>query len=61
MRLLLAVIYTALAVGANPGLSGMAQADPVLAGLRAGDMRKLVVHADPKVVSQVAFRDPAGW
>ncbi|MDO9526295.1 MAG: TlpA disulfide reductase family protein [Gemmobacter sp.] len=55
MRLLLSVIYTALALGANPGL-----ADPDLMALREGDMRKLVVHSEPKAVSAVAFQDPAG-
>lgn len=51
MRLIrLAVLYTALALGANA-----AAADPALEALRDGSMKKLVFHAEPKPVTDVAF------
>jgi thiol-disulfide isomerase/thioredoxin len=44
MRVLLAVLYTLALIGATP-----AAADPVAAeAARAGDMRKLVIHAAPQ-------------
>lgn len=60
MRLVLATIYTALALGANPALVSPAFADPALEALRVGDMRKLVVHPAPLAVPDTAFSDPAG-
>lgn len=51
MRLIrLAVLYTALLLGANS-----AAADPALEALRDGSMKKLVFHAEPKPVTDVAF------
>lgn len=48
---LLALVYTALALCAN-----IAGADTAtLEGLREGDMKKLVFHAEPKPVSQGEF------
>jgi thiol-disulfide isomerase/thioredoxin len=46
----LAAVYTALALGANP-----AWADPALAALRNGEMRKLVVHAEPQPAGESVF------
>lgn len=51
MRLFrLAVLYTALVLGANTAL-----ADPALEALRQGDMKKLVFHSDPQPVSDAVF------
>lgn len=51
MRLLrLAVLYTALALGANTAL-----ADPALEALRDGTMKKLMFHSEPKPVTDAAF------
>jgi thiol-disulfide isomerase/thioredoxin len=44
MRKMLAVLYTALAIGANPALAGDA------ATLREGDMKKLAIHDAPQAV-----------
>lgn len=55
-RILSAVLYTALAFGANAATPGKAE----LEALREGSMKKLVVHADPAVVSDTAFRDDSG-
>jgi len=53
-RVLLAVLYTALSLGANP--QGAQAADPAaLADLREGSMQKLVLHDTPKAVSDVTF------
>lgn len=49
------VVYMALAAGANP-----AAADPALAAMRDGDMRKLVVHDAPQEVSDAVFTDRDG-
>ena len=47
-----ALIYTALAFGANTAMA----ADPAqLAALREGDMKKLTFHSAPKPVSEAAF------
>jgi thiol-disulfide isomerase/thioredoxin len=55
-RFLFAAVYTLAALGANA-----AAADPArLAPLLEGDMRKLVLHAEPRPVSQVPFTDRAG-
>jgi thiol-disulfide isomerase/thioredoxin len=55
MRVLMsAVLYIALAAGANA-------ADPAdLAALREGSMQKLVVHDTPQPVSDAAFTTPDG-
>ncbi|WP_096784659.1 TlpA disulfide reductase family protein [Rhodobacter sp. CZR27] len=44
LRLLFAVIYTALTFGANGAAAGPAEA----AAMRTGDMRKLVIHDAPR-------------
>lgn len=51
-------VYTALLLGANPSLA----AGPDITGLRAGDMRKLIVHDTPQSTSNAAFylADDAG-
>jgi thiol-disulfide isomerase/thioredoxin len=53
------MLYAAFALGANPVL-----ADPIdlsaIAELRAGDMQKLVVHSEPKEMSDAGFYDEAG-
>jgi thiol-disulfide isomerase/thioredoxin len=51
MRKFLAVLYTALALGANPALSGD------VAALREGDMKKLALHATPTEVPEAIFLD----
>lgn len=58
-QVLVALVYTALALGANAaGATDMA----ALEALRAGDMKKLVFHTAPKPVSEAAFarEDGAG-
>ncbi len=56
-RLWSAVLYTALAFGANAALA----ADiPALEALRDGSLKKLVFHANPAPVPDVAFTDPEG-
>ncbi len=55
MRLVLAaVLYTALAFGAN------AATQAELEALREGSMLKLVVHAEPSAVPDTAFGDAGG-
>ncbi|WP_102225582.1 TlpA family protein disulfide reductase [Acidimangrovimonas sediminis] len=61
----IAVLYTALALGANalavlPAAAAMAPAVASADGLRAGDMKKLSLHADPKPVPDIAFQDADG-
>jgi len=51
-KLLLALVYTALGLGANPALA--ADAD-IIAPLIAGDMKKLALHPSPKATSSAAF------
>ncbi|EEB84086.1 redoxin [Roseobacter sp. GAI101] len=48
---MLALVYTALAVGANPSFGQSVD----IAALRDGDMKKLVVHDAPVATSTVAF------
>ncbi len=55
-KLRFAVLYTALALGANAAAADTA----ALEALRDGDMKKLVFHAEPQLVSEVAFTDPDG-
>lgn len=50
-NLVLALMYTALIAGANPAAADMSD----LAGLRAGDMKKLVIHETPVATSGAAF------
>jgi len=56
--LMLALVYTALSVGANPALAD----GPDIVSLRDGDMKKLVVHDAPTSASNAAFNlaDDAG-
>ena len=56
MRKILAVLYTALAIGANPALPGAAMAGDV-AALRDGDMKKLALHESPADVPAAIFLD----
>ncbi|MEM8553583.1 MAG: TlpA disulfide reductase family protein [Pseudomonadota bacterium] len=49
-RVLVAALYTALLAGANAAV-----ADPAIADLREGSMKKLVVHSDPKPSSVAQF------
>lgn len=51
-KLLLALVYTALTLGANPALA--ADAD-IIAPLVAGDMKKLALHPSPKATSSAPF------
>lgn len=57
-KLVAALIYTALVVGANPALADI---DAAIA-LRDGDMKKLVFHTTPQAASNAAFQraDDAG-
>ena len=48
----LAALYTALVMGAN---TGAAQDLDALTDIRAGDMRKLIVHSEPSRSSDAAF------
>ena len=50
-KVMLALVYTALAVGANPSFGQSTD----IAALRDGDMKKLVVHDAPVATSTVAF------
>ncbi len=51
-KLVAALIYTALVVGANPALADI---DAAIA-LRDGDMKKLVFHTTPQAASNAAFQ-----
>ncbi len=51
-----AVLYTALALGANIASAGNGD----LEALRQGTMKKLVFNSAPKDVPQIAVRDPEG-
>ncbi len=51
-----AVLYTALAVGANAALGGTAE----LEGLKDGSMKKLMFSAAPDAVPDTVFADAAG-
>jgi len=51
LRKFLAVVYTALAIGANPALAGD------LADLREGDMKKLALHSEAAAVPEAVFLD----
>ncbi|MGI3169190.1 TlpA disulfide reductase family protein [Pseudooceanicola sp. C21-150M6] len=54
-KLLTALLYTGLIATAN-----IAAAEPGIAALRDGDLRKLVVHDDPQPLADVAFQGPDG-
>ncbi len=47
----LALVYTALTMGANPAFAGPDN----LAALRDGDMKKLIIHETPAATSDAAF------
>ena len=51
-----AVLYTAVALGANTAFADIA----ALEALRDGTMKKLVFLAEPAEVSQEVFTDPDG-
>ncbi|QCP86468.1 TlpA family protein disulfide reductase [Cereibacter sphaeroides] len=51
LRLLFAVIYTALTFGANGAAAAPADAEALL----AGDMKKLVIHAEPKPLPEATL------
>ncbi len=55
-KLWFAVLYTALALGANPGLADVEAAN----ALREGDMKKLNFHSEPEMVSDAVFTGPDG-
>lgn len=57
-NLVAAILYTCLAFGANTASADM----ETLAGLRDGDMKKLVLHESPRPAGTVAFQlaDGAG-
>ena len=55
MRLIFAVLYTALAFGANPAAADVAKAE----SLREGTMKKLI-FSEPKPVSGEVFTDASG-
>jgi thiol-disulfide isomerase/thioredoxin len=50
-KLFLALVYTALALGANTAMADTS----TLEALRSGDMKKLTFHAEPKPASSSAF------
>lgn len=52
-----AVLYTALAMGANASLAADTAA---LEALREDSMKKLLFHGEPQAVSEAAFTDPEG-
>ena len=55
-RLILALVYTALAGGAIAGPQSLDE----IAALRVGDMKKLNFHQDPKEVSDAVFLNEDG-
>ena len=54
-RLMVAVLYTALALGANAGMADV----PAARAVAAGDMRKLQIHDVPAAVPEGALLDLA--
>lgn len=58
-RSLLAVLYVALALGANPVLAAPLDRATVI-GLRQGEMRKLAIHKVPRNLPNVVLVDMAG-
>jgi thiol-disulfide isomerase/thioredoxin len=57
-----ALLYAALAAFANPAGAQVLDADrrAEIEALKTGEMRKLVVHAEPVAVEQVVFTDLSG-
>lgn len=55
-KILSYVLYTALMVGANTATADFAE----LEALRAGDMKKLVLHSSPKELPVLVFTDADG-
>ena len=51
-----ALLYTAMVLCANAAAADTA----AIEAMREGDMRKLVVHAEPKPAGTAAFTDPGG-
>jgi thiol-disulfide isomerase/thioredoxin len=62
MKLLRALLYTGLCLAANPGAAQVLDADQRAAveAMREGDMRKLVVHAEPVPPADAAYTDLGG-
>ncbi|GLQ35072.1 thioredoxin [Amylibacter marinus] len=56
LKLLFLTLYTALLLGANPVLAQQADIE-ALREIRAGDMRKLVIHDTPRAVIDTPFLD----
>lgn len=56
-RLVVAALYTGAALAAS---AAGAQGAPDLAPLLQGDMRKMVLHAEPRPVPETAFQTAAG-
>ena len=50
-KFMFGLVYTALLAGANPAMAGTED----IIGLRAGDMKKLVVHDTPMATSDAPF------
>lgn len=57
--LLSAVLYVALAFGANPVTAETPDRETLL-GLRAGDMRKLAIHEEPRTLPGAVLLDMSG-
>jgi thiol-disulfide isomerase/thioredoxin len=53
----LAVLYTALALGANAASAGTAPDAATIEALKQGDMKKLVLATDPALVSDLPILD----
>lgn len=58
-KFLFAMLYAAITLGANPVLAGSVDLSSISA-LRAGDMQKLVIHAEPKELRKSTFLDADG-
>lgn len=59
LKFLCATLYTLLAVGANP-LAAQTLDVEALRNLRAGDMRLVTIHSEPKPMSSETFLDGDG-
>jgi thiol-disulfide isomerase/thioredoxin len=55
-KIVAALLYTALALGANAALADMAPRLEAASALRDGDMKKLNFHSEPRPVSEAAFQ-----
>jgi thiol-disulfide isomerase/thioredoxin len=60
LSLIAALFYAGLAAAANPAAAEPPAGPAELAGLREGDMRKLVIHDAPRPVPETAFTDRDG-